>query len=134
MGRPSIYSEELVDTICTRIAEGDSLNSICKEKGFPSISTVFDWLIKKPNFSDKYAKAKEEQAEKYADEIVDIADKASSENVQVARLQIDTRKWVASKLKAKKYGDSTQIKHADADGEKLTGLDVSIIPSKHTDT
>ena len=43
--------------------------------------------------------------------------------VQRSKLRIDTRKWMAAKLAPKKYGDSTTIKHADANGEKLAEVD-----------
>jgi hypothetical protein len=103
MARPSKYSEKLTDKICEQLAEGKSLNQLCKKKDYPSIATVFRWLSEKPEFQDKYARARQEQAETLADEIVYIADNA--EDYQKARLQVDARKWVASKLKPKKYGD-----------------------------
>ena len=44
-----------------------------------------------------------------------IADEATNQNFQVARLQIDSRKWVASKLTPHKYGDKTSIDHTSSD-------------------
>jgi hypothetical protein len=105
MARPSTYTEELAADICEKIALGNSVRAICREDDMPAISTVFLWLSKYPEFSEQYARAKEESAEFHADGMIEIADNASLEEVQKARLQIDTRKWVASKLKPKKYGD-----------------------------
>ena len=104
-GRPSTYSQEVVGAICERIALGESLRAICRDDAMPAMSTVFKWLTEQPTFSEQYARAREEQAESMADEIVSIADNA--EDAAKARLQIDARKWVASKLKPKKYGDKT---------------------------
>lgn len=130
MGRPSLYSEKVADEICEQIVEGKSLRSICRAKDMPSASSVFKWLRDNEEFSQQYARAKEEQAEALADEIIDIADgkKAKYEegeaDVNRDRLAVDARKWVASKLKPKKYGDSQTLRHADADGEKLELDDV----------
>jgi hypothetical protein len=114
-------------TICARIAEGNSLRSICREENMPDISTVFLWLGKHPAFVEQYTRAREEQAESHADEIVDIADatpefeeirdregnivdmKLHSAYVQWQKNRIDARKWVASKLKPKKYGDRIAV-------------------------
>lgn len=127
-GRPSIYSGELADLICERIIEGVSMRTICKADDMPAISTVFKWIRENPEFSQQYAKAKEEQADTLVEDMLLIPDE--EEDVQRARLKVDVRKWAASKLKAKKYGDSTQIKHADADGNKIEGLDIGFLAPK----
>jgi hypothetical protein len=121
MGRPSDYNVEIADAICERLAEGESLRSICADEGMPSKAAVFRWLGKHKAFSDQYARAREEQAEAFADEMVAISDEQETtvkdadggttmvvfDSTAVARnrLRVDTRKWVASKLKPKKYGD-----------------------------
>jgi hypothetical protein len=138
MGRPSDYSEAVADAICERLADGESLRAICADEAMPHRATVFRWLEAHPAFRDQYARAREEQAEALADEIVGIADeectmvrgskhpnaKADDDgDLEVAfdatavarnRLRVEARKWVASKLKPKKYGD--RMTHAgDAD-------------------
>lgn len=107
IGRPSKFTKELADKICECLANGDSLRKICASGGMPAASTVWLWLSENKAFSEQYARAREKQAEFYADEIVEIADSviASSDEVLKARLQIDARKWHASKLAPKKYGD-----------------------------
>lgn len=125
-GRPSTYSQEMADTICERIAMGESLRAICRDDGMPALSTVFRWLNVVEGFSDQYARAREEQAEAFADEIVAIADEAEAtvkhegEDVKLSldptavarnRLRVDARKWVASKLKPKKYGEKVQTEN-----------------------
>jgi len=134
MGRPSDYTPAKADYICEQLAEGRSLRDICKEDKMPSTGTACRWLVEHTDFQEQYAHAREIQAELYADELVNISDEAQVESVQVSRLQIDTRKWVASKLKAKKYGDASLVKLADNEGGKLEGLDVTIIKSANTDT
>ncbi len=97
-------------TILKRIAEGQSLKSICDTKGMPSRETVYTWLAKDAEFLDKYARAREDQADFYADEIIDIADTEPDSNK--ARVRIDARKWKASKLQPKKYGDKIDVNHS----------------------
>ena len=112
------YTDAIADEICERLADGESLRNICLDKKMPARSTVFRWLSLHPTFSDQYAKAKEAQAELLADEIVGISDGADSQenDVQRDRLRVDARKWVASKLLAKKYGDKVQTEHSGPDG------------------
>lgn len=105
-GRPTLYNDELIDYICGEIMIGRSLVKICKEEKTPSLATVFRWLSEKPEFVEKYDKAKEIQADYLAEELIGLADDAI--DVQKARLQCDVRKWSASKLRPKKYGDKTE--------------------------
>lgn len=114
MARPSKFTQAIADTICERIMNGESLRSIVLDDALPNRSTVHKWLAENKTFSDQYARAKDNQADTLADDIMYIADTA--EDVQKARLQVDTRKWVASKLKPKKYGDKVDV---TSDGEKI---------------
>jgi len=117
MARPSIYSEELVDKMLEEIASGRSVISICREEDWSvTHDTWYRWLYKYPELSDRYARAKSIQSEYEADNILDIADNATKEDFQVARLRVDARKWVASKLVPKKYGEYKNIDHTTSDG------------------
>lgn len=127
MGRPEIYTDELALKLCTQIAtSSSSLKAICAPDDMPSVSTVLKWLREKPDFSLQYARAKEEQADYMAEEMIDIADDGSNdlmtitkgdqsydlENKEVtnrSKLRIETRKWLMSKLKPKKYGDKIEV-------------------------
>jgi hypothetical protein len=106
-GRPTVYSQELANRICDRIALGESLIGICKDNGMPGRSTVHVWLAENSDFLDKYVHAREDQADYKADEIEDIADRVLKGELKpdAARVAIDAKKWTASKLKPKKYGD-----------------------------
>jgi hypothetical protein len=127
-GAPSKYSKEIADKICELISTSNrGLRSICKELDL-STMTVLRWLDDedKKDFCLQYARAKEEQADYLAEEILEIADDSSGdikiikdkagndievENTEFtnrSKLRVDARKWVASKLKPKKYGDKIQ--------------------------
>jgi hypothetical protein len=111
-GRPSKYSDELANEICSRIAGGLSLSKLCKMADMPNASTVFKWIGENPEFSNKYTKATTERAELMFDDMLEIADNENSEDTQRARLRVDTRKWALSKLMPKKYGDRQTVEHA----------------------
>ena len=107
------FSQALFDRICERIAEGESLRSICEGADMPARVNVFRWLEGDDALRNQYARAREHQADHEFDEIKAIADLASVEDVQVARLRVDTRKWRAGKLRPKVYGDKVAIGGAD---------------------
>lgn len=118
-GRPSIYTPELAAHICAEIADGKSMRTICLQEAMPALSTIFDWIASKPEFSKQYAHAREMQADKYAEETIQIADdglndtyidadgnkRTDSDVVARSRLRVDARKWFVSKIAPKKYGD-----------------------------
>jgi hypothetical protein len=116
------YSEETAILLCDLLSQGNSLRSICRE--YPNImpekSSVFDWIIKYPEFKKRYDLAKEESARALAEDLLEIADMSSGEivggkdsgdnaRVQARKLQVDTRKWIMSKLMPKKYGDKLDM-------------------------
>lgn len=140
------YSKEVASKVCEYIAEGYTLRSIEKQEGMPHKSTVMDWCAKHPEFAEQYARAKEIQAEAFAEELLEIVDDASNdwmerqgeegqtigwvlngEHVQRSRLRVDTRKWLMSKMLPKKYGDKQQHEHAGKDGAAMIGLAVAEI-------
>lgn len=126
VGRPAIFTQVLADQICERIADGDSLRTICDGTDFPNRSTVFKWLSLYPEFSDQYARAREAQADAIFDDMLSIADTpvigektkttsdgknetTSGDMIEHRRLQVETRKWMAGKLRPKKYSDKLDL-------------------------
>ena len=125
-GRPSSYSDKISEKICLLISTtSQGLASICKSEDMPSTTTVYNWLNndEHSNFLDMYTRAREAQADLLADQIISIADDQSNDTiinestgapqmnaewVARCRLQVDARKWKASKLAPRKYGDRTQ--------------------------
>lgn len=118
-GRPTIYKLELAKEICDKIAANSKgIKRLCKENPhWPNKDTIFSWLKDNPDFSDQYARAKRCQVEVIVDDILDIADDSScdqlndkynTEHITRSKLRIDTRKWLASKLVPKVYGGTRQ--------------------------
>ena len=132
-GRPTTFSDEIASEICARLAEGNSLRSICRADDMPGLSTVFQWLKAQAGFAEQYARAREAQADALFDEILEIADDATNdwmerngddgvayslngEHVQRSRIRIDARKWMAGKLRPKVYGEKQAHDHTSSDG------------------
>jgi hypothetical protein len=98
------YTPELADLICTRISEGESLRSICKDPGMPTEGTVRGWALRNHDgFEVKYRQARLLQLDAWADAIVDIADDPSRDP-RDRQVRVDTRKWLMSKIAPKRYG------------------------------
>ena len=108
MARPSEFKQETADYICEQLIEGRSLRAICREDDMPAGSTVCRWLAANEAFRKQYAHARELQADALFDQSLDIADSIAGD-VQRDRLRVDTRKWAASKLNARKYGDKVDV-------------------------
>ena len=147
MARPSEFTQEIAETICERLIGGESLRSICETDGMPDKATVCRWLATNEPFRDQYARAREMQADILADETLDIADdgrndwmekygrdgeqigwQVNQEAIGRSRLRLDARRWYASKLAPKKYGDKLAVGGADdlppvkVDGFRLVPL------------
>lgn len=121
IGRPSDYTAWKAKAICMRLANGESLRSICKRKYYPSRYAVFRWLSSNSTFRNQYALAREQQAELFLDEMLEMAEEplnTEDSNVRVQRdkLGIDTRKWVMERLSAQRYGTKQAIDHTSSDG------------------
>src|SRR3546814_11281656 len=96
------------------------------------LSTVFRWLRDEAHeeFRQQYARARDNQADTLADEILDIADDGSNDYVGEdekyngdavarSRLRVDARKWLAGKLAPKKYGEKIDHTLANPDGSPV---------------
>lgn len=123
-GRPVVFG---IDNpcwfeICKQISEGKSLSTALKSDGMPSYRSALMMLQTNLEFRTMYEKAIESRADRLAEEILELADEAIPANldgpsksawVQQKRLQVDTRKWVAAKLKPKVYGDRIDVSVTD---------------------
>ena len=127
-GRPTAYTEALAEEICARIAGGETLKQVCRDEHIPADSTVRTWVLDdREGFSARYARARDLHLEGMADDITEIAEDGSNdwmeretksgriirtvneEAVARSRLRIDSRKWLLSKLKPERYGDSLKL-------------------------
>lgn len=118
--------------ICSRLASGEPLTKICRDDSMPDVTTVYRWMAARDEFRQQYARAREDQADTLADEIIEISDDGTRDTYIVdgeertnqdviarSRLRVDTRKWVASKMKPKKYGELVRQEHSGAEGQPI---------------
>lgn len=125
-----------ISELCQWIAEGGHLAGFCKSKSFAYV-TVLTWIASDKldgGRSEMYARAREDRADVLADEIVAIADEVQTTQkvgqdgetmdvvfdsvaVQRNKLRVDARKWAASKLKPRSYGDKMAV--TDGEGKPL---------------
>lgn len=105
------YTQEISDYICEQLAEGRSLISICKDANAPSRSTINRWIREYEEFGANIARAREEQADYYLDKQIEYTELATGDDYQLRKFQADNLKWVASKLRPKKYGDKLEVKN-----------------------
>jgi hypothetical protein len=138
IGRPSAYNDAIAKKLCVAISTNSAgLRTICsRNRKFPNVSTIYRWLSENSAFRERYARAREFQAQALFDEIIEIADKVQlgtvtkvdrhgrkekriADMVDRARLRIDTRKWSLSKLLPKKYGHRVDVNQS---GDNLPAL------------
>lgn len=90
-GRPSKYTDEIRDEICSRLATGESLRSICKDDHLPDRRTVHRWIIENigeevqgdtviaEGFCHHYTRARDLGLDEMADDLLDIADDGTND-------------------------------------------------------
>ena len=129
-GRPTIFTEKLAAKICQRIADGESIRAICSDADMPSTTAIFRWIAngKYDGFRQLYESSMQIRLETLGDGLIELADAPIERNaagaidsaaVQMRRLQIETRRWILSKLLPRKYGDRMGLDH-QGEGFNLT--------------
>jgi hypothetical protein len=114
-----------IDAICALVADCVPLRTIAETHGvsFASLAT----FLSHKDHAEQYARAREAQADKFADDILQIADDGLNDSykddngntrtdqdvIARSRLRVDARKWLASKMAPKKYGDKLAVGGAD---------------------
>ncbi|WP_238400326.1 hypothetical protein [Legionella bononiensis] len=147
VGRPTRYTDKLAKEICDKIASSSKgTKKLCLEHPhWPCQDTLFTWLRTYPEFSEQYAQAKICQIELLIDEILEISDDTTQDQyvnelgtlvpnppaINRARLKIETRKWLASKLVPKVYGNKIDIESDGSISEELR-LSIADLEARHS--
>lgn len=115
-----LYTRELATRICERLANKESLKSICRDAGMPSEALVRSWVIDNiDGFAARHTRAREIQAMAWAEEILEIADDKQLEGDH-RRSMVDIRKWLLSKVLRKVYGEKLELSGQDGGPIKLS--------------
>lgn len=111
------YSQELADRILSGMGDGLALKTICQEDGMPDRVTVWRWMREHGEFGERFVVAQRERAQALVDDMTNISDDQSLDPND-KRIRVDTRKWLASKILPKLYGDKVQLS-GDEDGAPI---------------
>jgi hypothetical protein len=117
---PEPFSPELSDAILDMVSDGHSLRTTCEKLGLAR-RTVRSWLERNSEFAQRYESARKLHIDVHVDRMLDIAagvsGSESNAQVQAAKLEIDTVKWIAGRLLPHRYAE--RIAHTGADGKPL---------------
>jgi hypothetical protein len=78
--------------------DGFPVNVICRVPGMPDRGTVRRWERHNAEFRRMIQRGREFGADTLAAEVVEIADAATPQSLQIARNRIQARKWLVSKV------------------------------------
>ena len=106
-----------IEAILADLETGSSLNAAAKAVGIPESNFRF-WMSNDQELAARYAHAREIGYKRHADAIIEIADEAVDANK--ARVQIDARKWILSKMLPKVYGEKMEHQHSGSVNVTLT--------------
>ncbi len=110
--------EKIWPEILERIANGESLAGALRKPDMPSYALAKIHLRSDPSLREAYDQAVQDRAAFLAEELIELADEPIPEGldpasrsawVQNKRVQIDTRKWIASRVYRQVYGDRVEV-------------------------
>ena len=89
------------------LAQGKTVDSLIKLLGI-SIGGFYKWVEKDAKRGELLIRARTRGGQSLAEQTLDIADSATPQEAQVAKLRVDTRRWLASKMAPDEFGDRQQ--------------------------
>ena len=119
MARPTSHTQELADTICTRLAGGESLRSVCRDDSMPALSTVLLWVVNdREGFSEQYHASREAAGYAHADEALELRNELRTGEIdpQSAKVILDALKWGAERMAPKRHSPRQEVDHRSPDG------------------
>jgi len=131
MGRPAKWpmGDPIWQQIVDKVSSGKSVSTVLRDQGMPTWTSFQSMLASDDQLRAAYDKAVQDRADRLADEILQLSDEVMPEGlegamasawVQQKRMQVDARKWIASKLKPRTYGDRIDMTVRD---ERISVLD-----------
>jgi len=115
--KPKRDKDAISQTVLQGMRNGLSCFKACEAAGVPN-STFMRWVDSDAKLAESYAHAREDLIERMAQEVLELADsdvpetgegKKDWQAIQKHKLQVDTRKWLLSKLAPKRYGDKLEV-------------------------
>lgn len=120
--RPSPHDEIAIQAFFARLAQGMKVAEAADCSDCPNLSMIYQRSALEPEFQNRFLRAREAQQDALVDNTLEIADNATTENWQVARLRIQAIQWRAARLASKIYGEKSQLNVTvnDALSDRLT--------------
>lgn len=129
----AVYAPEVWESICERIANGETLGAICSEEGYPCKVRVYKYIKAHPEFEIEYRRARERQVETFVDQLIEIADDGrndwmekqgrngtyialNDEHIRRSQIRVQVRQWIAERVMARKYGPQARLDVSNPDG------------------
>jgi len=125
MARPTKCTQDITDEICYRLADGESLRSICADDRMPEKASVLLWVVQERKidgterrFSDQYHASREAAGYSHADEALGLRYelREGSLDPQTAKVILDALKWGAERMAPKRHSQRQEIDHQSSDG------------------
>ena len=117
--KPRYNNEALWDRLLDAVAHGQAFTSALRDcAGAPSYPSAKRLLAADPALQARYRSALEDRADSLVDEMLALADTPIPENLEAAergawishlKLRLDTRRYLASKLFPKQYGERLEV-------------------------
>lgn len=92
-GQPFGLCEHVAHEIFERMCEGESLTSIGRDPTMPSVSTIFNWRRKFPDFDAEMRVGMRIRAEVLADRGDDLAAEATPETAYLTHVRLGQLRW-----------------------------------------
>lgn len=103
-----------MSVIVQRVTDADrpeTLKDIARSWKVP-LGKLSEWITEDRGRTEQYAAALKVAGETAALEILRIADDAKPEDVAVAKLKVEARKWYAGRLARDRFGESQEVRHS----------------------
>ena len=131
--RPRVYSKDLADAICDRMASGETPTEVCRDLTMPKWAVLSRWRRQNDDFDKRFRIAWESCCEHMVCDIATIADDATNdyvdrltrkgpvrvfdrEHFERSRLRVQSRQWMAQKVLRAVYGERAEVDVRTPDG------------------
>jgi len=120
VGRPTDYTPEIAEAVCSWIAGGESLRSYCRQDGTPDVSTVCRWIVRHEEFRKQYTQAREAGGYAHGDGVIEVVELLRDGTIdpQTAKAMMDGLKWAAERMAPKSHSARQEIDHTTG-GDKI---------------
>ena len=127
------FDAKLAGEICDRLAEGESLVSICKDDHLPSMGTVLSWLQQKDrdDFRSVFGEALHCCAHSLAHKALETVDRLDGDDPQSAKARFDGFMNIAAKFAPTSYSERMMVEHSGNAGGPMVAVQINLGEPEH---